>query len=1101
MGLNAFRQIKNPYFKGRIPDMKLNMLKLLFIAALVSSSALSAFASDITLEDGTPLTIGVDIPTTNGATLFVGAEQSGNTLIVTNGGEVVVNTIHIGRYKGSDNNILKATGSNSIVRAASDVNIGQSGAENQLIIEDNAQMLIGVDAIDPAYGAAIAIGNTNGTAKLSINNGSIVYTDNLIAGSRTNDSGKITLNGNSSELNINNNAYIGLAGSGNLITISGGTMTVSNLLQIGSADGSNNVLRINQNGTVIIAGSATNINSDAGNQLHLNGGSLTYVGNAELAKADERGFIIESGSTLEIGGTLTFGEINEGFEIILNNSLSTNTATWDTGTNAMVVGNTSSGNILTLKDGATAVSGSGTAKIGEKSNNNKINVAGAGSKLQVNGAMRIGQEGSLNELNITDEATASITEDLIIGRDGNQNSSRVSGTNSSLKVGTDLTIGLYGNNNSVWVEDGADLIVTNSLRLGEESGSNLNSFDLADSTATILGDLLIGSYGMENSVSIAGSNSLATVDGDLFIGQNGNDNLLRIESGADLVLTGNAYMGTNSANNTIEVTGSNSLFDITGDLLIGNILEDSAASNNTLSVIHSARLMVGGNLELTSYSDFNITGDSQVHVTSNYYQDATSRLAFHIPPVGTDITNLVVEGTATFASNSTIIVKDSTAGGWETNEFEQVVLSSSGLFFGDGTNAASTELLADTNLIHFVNGLMEIDGIVTNESIVLLIERLSIAEGANLIGTSLEPVADEIDDLAQGGNTNAHTMREILADLGTDAQRNKAMHDYYGETESSAPAHNLINHGLQSVSEQLTMRADNTRARMTAKAAAPAGASGPHEPEQELQGWYTAFNSWVDHDADSGFHAYDGNIGGFMIGVDLSVAENVLFGFAGGKSSGDVDKDNGANTETETTYGSVYLSTGTRDWFIDASIIYGSSSIDQLLGTTFDTTAEYDAKNYALYLGIGKEIIGNYLILTPQASILANYYDQDAYTEEASNAVGREVDSFDQFYFQSTLGINIGMYMGLGEMTLKPELRAHWLHEFNANEESVPYSLIGGTGTYNMLLQAPEEDILKIGAGMSTKLGEYLEVRADLDTRQSANYSDYTLLGSLRYQF
>ena len=52
-----------------------------------------------------------------------------------------------------------------------------------------------------------------------------------------------------------------------------------------------------------------------------------------------------------------------------------------------------------------------------------------------------------------------------------------------------------------------------------------------------------------------------------------------------------------------------------------------------------------------------------------------------------------------------------------------------------------------------------------------------------------------------------------------------------------------------------------------------------------------------------------------------------------------------------------------------------------------------------------------------------------------------------------------------------------------------------------MILQAPEEDIIKLGVGVSGKVGEYLELRADLDTRRGSNYSDYTLLGSLRYRF
>ena len=115
--------------------------------------------------------------------------------------------------------------------------------------------------------------------------------------------------------------------------------------------------------------------------------------------------------------------------------------------------------------------------------------------------------------------------------------------------------------------------------------------------------------------------------------------------------------------------------------------------------------------------------------------------------------------------------------------------------------------------------------------------------------------------------------------------------------------------------------------------------------------------------------------------------------------------------------------------------------------------------------------------------------------------MARRVDSFDTFYLQSAAGCNIAFYSAIGETVLKPEFRAFWLHEFNAKEEDVNFALVGGSGSYNMQLQAPESDIIKLGAGISAKFGEYLELRADLDARMGSDYSDHTLLGSIRYQF
>ena len=92
----------------------------------------------------------------------------------------------------------------------------------------------------------------------------------------------------------------------------------------------------------------------------------------------------------------------------------------------------------------------------------------------------------------------------------------------------------------------------------------------------------------------------------------------------------------------------------------------------------------------------------------------------------------------------------------------------------------------------------------------------------------------------------------------------------------------------------------------------------------------------------------------------------------------------------------------------------GHTTIESTLGSTFDTTADYSANNLALYFGGGRELISNYLIFTPQASLLGNYYKQDDYSESATTAVGRNVESFDAFYLQSSLGASLGLYAAIG---------------------------------------------------------------------------------------
>lgn len=1033
--------------------------------ALLAASA-AAYAADLEIKNGSLVTI--DGTTTNAGTLYVGRYDNGNRLVVTNGGTVGAATAYVGQY--SDANTLLATGTNSALNVAGNLVVGESGKDNVLTVADGGEVNVGT-----TNGAAGAI--SVGNATFSAGGGATASADALVVGTVSNETGKAVLTGSGTELVLSGSAFIGTASSSNSVSISGGaTLVVSNQLHVGSAATSNNTVTIGNQGEVRIIGGA-DVQNPGSNKVEIkSGGRLTYTGDANLDNAAANGFDFQSGSTLEIGGNLAFDQMDTGVSVVLNGSLNTNlTAVWDTGSREMYVGNTNSvgKNILTIKDGGQAHARLSAAHIGEKSNNNAINVIGENSLLTVEGQLFVGMQGDKNALSISDGGSATITNSLRAGFDTAASENRVSvtGTNSTLNVLGSVIVGEKGSKNSLEVTD-ATLEIGQSLEIGRQGG--------------------------ENSATISGGTASATVGADLSIGAAGSGkNTFTVEEGALLSILGDAYLGTNSADNTFTVTGTNSALEIAGHLSLGNLVETNSLTGNTLSLFDTANATVGGDLALRNGSILEIQSGSKMAVGGDYVQDATSELAVSVSTNQT-APNLAVAGTATFAANSTIKVYD---GGVGKDPYEQTILTSSGLFIG--TNAATTALLNDTNAFNFVNALLDIEGSVTNNSILLKTEFLSIAEKSGLVGTGLEAVANEIDALAQSGNTNAITMRNILGtELGSDAARGAAMDNYYGEKASASPANTVINLGIQSVSEQLTRRADNTRARMgAANRNPPAGAAGPHMAEQALQGWASGYGTWADKSAADGFNGYDATLRGYLIGADLSVAKNILVGLAGGSGTADIDKENGAQTDARSNYGAAYVSLGTMDWFFDASLIYAGSEVQETLGTTFDTEGEYDAQNGALYLGGGKEMIGNYFVFTPMASLLVNYYYQDTYVETSSNAEARKVFGYDTTYVQSSLGCNVGFYTALGTMVLKPELRAHWLHEFRAEEKDSTYRLVDSKTRYAMAYQAPEEDILKIGIGTSAKLGEYLELRADLDTRWASDYSDYTLLGSLRYQF
>ncbi|MCF7863190.1 MAG: autotransporter domain-containing protein, partial [Kiritimatiellales bacterium] len=1149
-------------------------------------------SNTMTLQGGT---------TTVDGNLMIGVEGASNTATVTGSNTVLTASgLTVGQTGGSNKFYLKEGAS---VTFSNDVVFGQSSNDNLLDV-------LGSNSTFNAL-ANLTVGENGENNSLSIKGGTANIGIDLVIGATSNNNSTVVTGANSI-LNVGGAFYVGQNSSSNTLTISqggkanafnadigatsnlvGNTVTISgknsllyvtNNLAIGSNSGSNNAVNVNSGGTLFVGngisiGTATN---DLNNRLNVNSGGTLQTIDWDFATVSTN-ILLKKGSTLELGGTLSnTNQVEGGIGIALNGSLATNNAIWNTGTDILHVGYGTGANSLTVKNGGFAttetnlvvgqsakstgntLTATGMASrvfvgndlvIGNKDSSSnhmkilgggKIDVAnnlvlglksgsntgllegfaGTNSFLNITNNLIVGSEGSNNTLTISSNATVHVLSLATIGSDANNNTLKLTGSNAVFTVESNLVVGAKAaSNNKLEISEGTanlnhDLIIgantnshdntvgvygsnstlniANDLYVGKE-GSN-NQLEITDALTTVYGNAFVGfgTNSRNNAIVVSGTNSIFNVASNLYAGYGGGLNSLSAESGALVNITNDAYIGFASSNNWISVSGSNSTLNVWNNLFVGNSATN-ISGDNAFRVLEAATAHIDGNLSL-SKGELEIGSGSQVTVSGNYDQDEFSTLVLGIS-TNSPTTNLVVGGTAGFAKGTSIKIDlgDTEVRMGETNKYAQTLVSATDGLKVDGNTATTESLNNEALIVINPDSLIDVNLIVTNDTIAIAnLIRLSIASRSGLIGTPLEPVADEIDAMADGSNDVAQVMRDILNDLGSDG-RNTAMNDYYGEKQSSVPTHNLINQGIGGFANQLTMRGDNTRARMAATA--PAGAAGPHSAGQELQGWIAGFGTRFNESASDGFDGYDGSTHGFLIGTDLSVAENILVGIAGGSGDSSVDKDNGASSDAKTTYGAIYASLGTKDWFVDTSLIYGSSSIDNTLGSLFDTTASYDAKNIAFFLGGGKEMIGDYLIITPQASILGNYYKQDAYEEKSTTAVGRSVDSFDTLYVQSAVGCSLGVYMGLGEMTLKPELSAHWLHEFNASNETLPYSLIGGTGTYSMELQAPEEDILKLGIGMSAKMSEYLELRADLDTRRGSDYSDYTMFGSIRYQF
>ncbi len=1046
--------------------------------------------------------------------------------VLSNGTMQVTGDLVVGR--NGDNNTALINGSNATLAVKENLIVGENGTGNRLEISNQGNVEISSDLIVGGNGG------TN-TAVVTGSNSMLMVAGDIYVG--TNSSGNSLTISNQAQVSAMN-LYVGSSVTGlsdNVVLITGedSYLSVSNDIHLGASGSSNNAVNVENGGTLFMA-SGTNVIAGAGsnNFIHINAdGTLEVIDwNFTTASTD---IIFNAWATLGVGGTFanTTNAVDRGsFKLAIDGSIATNDALWNAATNTITVGESTDDNALAVLDGGTITASNIIVGSSSESTDNALLAQGTNAQLTVGNDLTVGQDGSSgNTFSVSQNGSADIGRNLMLGDASNNNRIEVGDTGSTnvygtsqLTVSSNLVIGSNGGSgNTFTIYTNAQVVVSNELQIGQGADNNSlvvngsnstldvtgnlivgdgdssgNAFKIYSGTNNLRSDLIIGNStnSINNRLLVAGSNAVLTVSSNWIVGNYGGGNTAVIQTGATVNVMGDVYVGRYSDNNEINISGSNAVFNILNDLFIGQ----ADRSGNKVKVLDGASLIVSNDLELAGTGSLlQIDSLSSVTVSGNYHQAEGTQLKLGIKTNGV---NLTVGGTANFEAGSDIYVDTTGYGGdvGTTNKV-QAALVTAETFQIDGILGSLVDLSV-LEALFTNNTLREFGVYISNDTIYVdNFTRRSLST-LGLTGNA-EIAGDILDELFNADDSTAIFTRETLENMAPEEARATWI-DHHGSKESANPIHKMVNGAVGGFLQQVFGRQEDVRTKMgmEANGYSTIGAPPASNQYQEVHGWMQGFGSWADKDEDGAYYGYDASTYGTVVGFDLLVNEHVLFGVAGGYSTSDVDKDNGATGEADSQYGAVYGSVAGEEWFFDGGLIFGRSSIDQDLNDVFDTTASYDAKNIAVRLGVGREMVGQYFIVTPQVGVLANYYDQDAYTEE-STTTPRDVDGFDELYIQSSVGGNVGMYMSWGDLTVRSEVRAHWLHEFNADEEDVNYTMAGNPQQLIMTMQAREEDVIRIGAGVAVQLSEYLELRMDANAGSSGDYNQFDLSGTLRYQF
>jgi outer membrane autotransporter protein len=251
-------------------------------------------------------------------------------------------------------------------------------------------------------------------------------------------------------------------------------------------------------------------------------------------------------------------------------------------------------------------------------------------------------------------------------------------------------------------------------------------------------------------------------------------------------------------------------------------------------------------------------------------------------------------------------------------------------------------------------------------------------------------------------------------------------------------------------------------------------------------GTATNWNTWALGNGEfsrttdlSSVQNYNTDAGGFLVGADYRWNENVVTGlYAGyeytyGKySGGSTLQGNGVN------FGG-YASYAKKGFYADAVVGGGYTGFQTkrtINFSTIDRTASADANSpqFSAALNLGKDFEVGQFTLGPVGGVQYTYAGVAGFTETGADSLNLALGQQNANSLRTTLGGRVAYTWNLNKrITLIPEVRMSWQHEFLNNGQNVSASLDGGKGaSFNYETTAAYRNSAFAGVGVTAQFSK-----------------------------
>ncbi|MBI5397789.1 MAG: hypothetical protein HZA91_21020 [Verrucomicrobia bacterium] len=460
-----------------------------------------------TVSANSMIVTGTNSVWTASSAFYVGNTGAFNQLFIADGGRVANASGYVGYDHASSNNVALVTGSGS---RWDNINqyIGYSGPGNQLIITNGGQVIINGPYTDVGYNGSssnnlvlvsglgslwtnsgyLHIGLAScGNVLLITDGGRVVSYEGNIGGPST--SNNVVLVRDSGSLWKSSSLYVDAGGSGNQLIIADGGQVESGGSYIGySFLSSNNLVLVTGSGSRWKSGSLDVGSQGIGNQVIVTSGGQLISGSGLIGVQDYSSnnsvLVNDSGSVWSNSGSLIVGVFGSGNQLVVSNG-GRAVGTWD------YVGWFSSSNLALI---------TGTGSIWSNSDSLVVGDSGVGNQLI------IADGGIIATPNVVVGVTATSTGNLVAVSGGNLYVTNTA-ANGTLEIhgGTLAFNGGTVSVNRFLATNFANSVVTfngGTLNSGSSTVNNSSVFRVGDGTSAATLHLLGGAHSFANGLFI-----------------------------------------------------------------------------------------------------------------------------------------------------------------------------------------------------------------------------------------------------------------------------------------------------------------------------------------------------------------------------------------------------------------------------------------------------------------------------------------------------------------------------------------------------------------------------------------------------------------------